>query len=89
VSDRGNIFLVDESRAAVLGQMKAFHIDVSRVARLPLSSDYFPDMHDGIIPVFGLDRSLVEAVIRRQRDLIDAGYSIVPIDLISGQHPKP
>jgi hypothetical protein len=46
-------------------------------------------MRDGIIPTFGLDRSLVDTVIRRQRDLIDAGYSIVPIDLVSRQHPKP
>lgn len=75
--------LVDETRAAALGQLRPFHVDVSRVARLPLNSNYFPDMHDGIIPTFGMDHSLIGAVVRRQRELIDAGYSIVPIDLVA------
>jgi hypothetical protein len=52
--------LVDAIQAAVLGQATSFHVDVSRVARLPLSSDYFPDMQDGMIPTFGRDRSFVE-----------------------------
>jgi hypothetical protein len=68
--------------------MKSFHVDVSRVARLPLSPEYFPDMRDGVIPTIGTDRSLVNAVVRRQRELIDAGYSIVPIDLVARSQPK-
>lgn len=81
--------LVNESRAAALGQAKPFHVDVSRVARLPLSSEYFPDLRDGIVPTFGRDRSFVETVIRRQRELIEAGFRIVPVDLASRPDPKP
>ena len=93
-SFRGNArprqhLLVDESQATALGQMKSFHVDVSRVARLPISPEYFPDMRNGIIPTFGADRSLVDAVVRRQRELIDAGYIIVPIDLVARLRPKP
>jgi hypothetical protein len=32
---------VDETRAKQLRQRRAFHIDVSRVARLPLTREYF------------------------------------------------
>jgi hypothetical protein len=80
--------LVDAIQAAVLGQATSFHVDVSRVARLPLSSDYFPDMQDGMIPTFGRDRSFVETVVKRQRELIEAGFRIVPVDLARSR-PKP
>jgi len=75
--------LVDTSQAAVLGQAASFHVDVSRVARLPLNSDYFPDMRDGVIPTFGRDSSFVTAVVKRQRELIESGFRISPIDVSS------
>ena len=81
--------LVDASQAAALGQATSFHVDVSRVARLPLNSGYFPDMRDGLIPTFGRDASFVKTVVKRQRELIEAGFRIVPVDLASRSHPKP
>jgi hypothetical protein len=81
--------LVDASQAAALGQATSFHVDVSRVARLPLNSSYFPDMRDGLIPTFGRDASFVKTVVKRQRELIEAGFRIVSVDLASGPHPKP
>lgn len=81
--------LVDASQAAALGQATSFHVDVSRVARLPLNPDYFPDMRDGVIPTFGRDASFVEMVVKRQRELIEAGFRIVPVDLARRSHPKP
>jgi hypothetical protein len=80
--------LVDASQAAALGQATSFHVDVSRVARLPLNSEYFPDMHDGIIPTFGRDSSFVKTVVKRQHELIEAGFRIVPVDLAPRSHPR-
>jgi hypothetical protein len=76
--------LVDASQAAALGQATSFHVDVSR-----LNSDYFPDMRDGVIPTFGRDASFVKTVVKRQRELVEAGFGIVAVDLASGSHPKP
>jgi hypothetical protein len=81
--------LVDASQAAALGQRTAFHVDVSRVARLPLNSDYFPDMREGVIPTFGRDRGFVEKVLKRQRELMEAGFRIVPVNPASRSQPKP
>jgi hypothetical protein len=81
--------LVDASQAVALGQATSFHVDVSRVARLPLNSDYFPDMRDGAVPTSGRDPSFVETVMKRQRELIEAGIRIVPVDLASRSHKKP
>ena len=60
--------LVDASKAAALGQETSFHVDVSRVARLPVNSDYLPDLRDGVIPAFGRDISFVKTVVNRQRE---------------------
>lgn len=81
--------LIDASQAKALGQRTSFHVDVSRVARLPLNSDYFPDMRDSVIPTFGRDRGFVEKVLNRQRSLMDAGFRIVPVDLVSRSQPRP
>ena len=35
---------VNQARAMELGQKIAFHVDASRIARLPLTADYFPEM---------------------------------------------
>jgi hypothetical protein len=48
----------------------------------------FP-MRDGVIPTFGRDRSFVETVVKRQRELIEAGFRIVPVDLASRSRPEP
>jgi len=80
--------LVDTSRAAELGQAASFHVDVSRVARLPFHPDYFPDMRDGVIPTFGRDRSFIETVVKRQRELMESGFRITPVDLVSRSHPN-
>src|SRR5216110_2473118 len=34
---------VSRERAAALGQKAAFNVDASRIARLPLTADYFPE----------------------------------------------
>jgi hypothetical protein len=80
--------LVNASQAAAVGQRASFQLDVSRVARLPLTSAYFPEMQDGFVPTFGRDRAFVETVVKRQRELIEAGFHIVPIDLMSRSHPS-
>ena len=81
--------LVDAARAEELGQQKSFHVDVSRVARLPLTPDYFPDLKDGMIPTFGRDPNFVKTVIARQQELMAAGFPITPIALHPGTEPKP
>ena len=81
--------LVDASRATALGQATSFHVDVSRIARLPFNLDYFPEIRDGIIPTFGRDRLFVETVVKRQHELVEAGFRIVPIDLASRSGLKP
>ncbi|GLR92797.1 MULTISPECIES: hypothetical protein [Bradyrhizobium] len=54
--------LANEQRAVALGQSKAFHADASRVARLPLTQEYFPDLHNGQIATFGHDPAFVDKV---------------------------
>jgi hypothetical protein len=81
--------LVDAARAAKLGQSKSFHIDVSRVARLPITSDYFPDLQDGLVSTFGQDPRFVEEVVKRQRELIESGHQIDRIDLARPANRKP
>jgi len=46
---------VNRARAADLGQTTAFQVDASRIARLPLTSEYFPEMAGNTIPVRGND----------------------------------
>jgi len=81
--------LVDEVQAVALGQSKAFHVDASRIARLPITSDYFPDLHDGVITPFGRDEAFVDTVFERIRFLLANGYQITPIDLTLSGRPKP
>jgi hypothetical protein len=44
---------VDKARALKLGQKTAFQVDASRIARLPLTTGYFPEMAGNIIPIRG------------------------------------
>jgi hypothetical protein len=41
---------VSKERAVQLGQKAAFQVDSSRIARLPLTADYFPEMTGHTIP---------------------------------------
>src|ERR1700686_327881 len=44
---------VNKARAMELGQKVAFHVDASRIARLPLTTDYFPELRDKTVQVIG------------------------------------
>ncbi|WP_157038869.1 hypothetical protein [Rhodopseudomonas palustris] len=72
---------VDQPQAGLLGQKKPFVIDASRVARLPINRDYFPDLRDGSVPTRGQDPRCARAVVDRIRDLIAEGFVVVPVDL--------
>jgi hypothetical protein len=71
---------VNKTRALELGQKSAFQIDASRVARLPLTTDYFPEMAGNTIPVHGRDPDLVTKAEERLRELIASGSEITRVD---------
>jgi hypothetical protein len=75
--------LVNKARALDLGQKAAFHVDASRIARLPLTSDYFPEMAGNTIPVRGRDPKLVVKAEERLRELVEAGVEITKIDTVT------
>jgi hypothetical protein len=66
-----------------LGQKVAFQIDASRIARLPLTVDYFPEMTGDAIPVHGRDPHLVSKVEDRLRELVSAGFEISRVDTVA------
>jgi hypothetical protein len=66
-----------------LGQKVAFHVDASRIARLPLTGAYFPGLDDNAIHVFGRDVDFVTKVEQRVRELIAAGVRFVSVDAVS------
>jgi hypothetical protein len=70
-----------------LGQKAAFEVDASRIARLPLTADYFPELAANSIAVRGRDPELVTRVEERLRELVAAGFEITRVDAI-GRHPK-
>ena len=69
---------VNKARAMELGQKVAFHVDASRIARLPLTADYFPELRRAI----GRDPNFVMKVEQRLRELIAAGFRIVKVDAV-------
>ena len=71
---------VSKARAQDLGQKTAFQVDASRIARLPLTSDYFPEMSGDTIPVRGHDSDFVTKVEERLRELIASGFEITRVD---------
>ncbi|MGJ4994847.1 hypothetical protein ACQR0Z_10560 [Bradyrhizobium sp. HKCCYLS3077] len=75
--------MVDETRAFALGQNKAFIVDVSRIARLPTTKDYFPDLLDVGVPNFGQDPAMANKAAVRIRELIGDGFQVTPVDLTS------
>jgi hypothetical protein len=50
---------VNKARAAELGQKTAFHVDASRIARLPLTADYFPELSQNAISATARDADFV------------------------------
>jgi hypothetical protein len=74
---------VSQARAMELGQKAAFQIDASRIARLPLTMDYFPEMAGNSISVHGRDPELVTKVEDRLRELVTAGVEITRIDALT------
>jgi hypothetical protein len=74
---------VDEDRAKKLRQRRAFHIDASRVARLPLTVEYFPELKGVVLPTIGRDAELLGRVEERMRALIAAGLQITRVDRVS------
>jgi hypothetical protein len=73
---------VDKVRATELGQKVAFHVDASRIARLPLTLDYFPELDRNTIPTLGRDPDFVIKVEERLMELIAAGFEIRRIDAV-------
>ena len=74
---------VDRARATELGHKTAFHVDASRIARLPLTSDYFPQLGGDTIPAVARDPSFVAKVEERLKDLIAAGFETRKFDGVS------
>jgi len=71
---------VDEVKAKALGQRRAFYVDASRVARLPLTKEYFPGLNLDRIDVLGRDAEFVTKVEKRLADLLAAGFAIRKVD---------
>ena len=63
-------------------QRRAFNIDASRIARLPLTPEYFPQMTAGTLPVLARDPDLVRKAEERLQALISGGIHVTKIDLI-------
>jgi hypothetical protein len=78
---------VSENRARELHQRRAFQIDASRVARLPLTPEYFPGLRDDGIATAGQDPDLVTKVEEKLAALVAAGFQIRKVDRV-GRKPK-
>lgn len=72
--------VVDEGKARMLGQRGTFLIDVTRIARLPLSKAYFPTLAQHTVAVLGHDPRLVAAVERRLTELMAEGLIVHKVD---------
>src|SRR5713101_2185247 len=74
---------VSQAKAMELGQKTAFQVDASRIARLPLTRDYFPEMAGSTIPLRGRDRELVTRAEERLSELVAAGFEITRVDVVA------
>jgi hypothetical protein len=72
-----------------LGQKNEFHVDASRIARLPLTTEYFPQLDDTTVRIIGRDPELVIKVEERLRELIAAGFSIAKVDAVQKRQSPP
>jgi hypothetical protein len=80
---------VNRARAIELGHKVAFHVDASRIARLPLTADYFPGLADRMVRVIGHDPDFVVKVEQRLRELIAAGFRITKVDAVQDRESRP
>ncbi len=80
---------VNKARATELGQKVAFHVDASRIARLPLTTDYFPELGDKTVRVIRRDPDFVIKVEKRLRELVAAGFGIVKVDAVQDHQSRP
>jgi hypothetical protein len=80
---------VNPVRAIELGHKVAFHVDASRIARLPLTADYFPGLADRMVRVIGHDPDFVVKVEQRLRELIAAGFRITKVDAVQDRESRP
>jgi hypothetical protein len=73
---------VDQNKARALNQRRAFHVDASRIARLPLTKVYFPGLIDDRIPAIGRDPGFVAKVEERLLELRAAGLAVSKVDRV-------
>jgi hypothetical protein len=73
---------VNKARAGQLGQKTEFQVDASRIARLPLTVDYFPEMVGDSVPTRGHDPDFVARVEERLGKLIVDGFEISRSDAV-------
>ena len=73
---------VDERKALSLGQGKAFDIDASRLALLPVSHAYFPEFDGQTLPHHGQDPNVASVVERRVAELKASGHRIDAVRLV-------
>lgn len=66
-----------------MGQKTAFQVDASRIARLPLTIDYFPEMAGNTVPARGHDPDFVTRVEGRLEQLIADGFEITKVDAVT------
>jgi hypothetical protein len=71
---------VDDVRAKTLNQRKAFHVDASRIARLPLTNEYFPGLESENVSVISRDPAFVSIIERRLEELLSANFEIRRVD---------
>ena len=76
---------VSRTKAIALGQKTAFNLDVSRIARLPLTREYFPEMAGSSIPKYGRDLELVAKAEERLRQFLATGVQLTKIDAVARQ----
>jgi hypothetical protein len=74
--------LVNKTSAIELGHKAAFHVDASRIARLPLTKDYFPELNGDKIIVRARDPEFVNKVMERLRELTTMGFQITKVDTV-------
>jgi hypothetical protein len=73
---------VSQEKAIELGQKTAFHVDASRIARLPLTREYFPELAGSSIFVHGRDPELVTRAEERLKELVATGFEITRVDAV-------
>lgn len=77
---RRQYLFVSKARAIALGQKTAFVVDTSRIARLPMTSAYFPEMTESTIAIRGNDADFVAKAEERLRELVARGSRITRVD---------